>query len=165
MKLTKNFDLKEFVPVETYKQWGNNAIWFIDKDLALGAQLVRDMLEKIFVVGDNVDIVMSINTAPFGGQFNYRGYRPPKCNQGATESQHRFGRAIDFDITLKNKQGGMKVLDSLEVQKAISAPDIWPYLAKYFTTMESGTKGWTHLDMRFIENSEKAQKPFLVPIP
>lgn len=165
MKLTKNFELREFVPAETYTEHGEGSIQQIDRNLANGAQLVRDHLKVALCVGDVVDISMQINTWAYGGDMNYRGYRPPSCEVGAKESQHRFGRAIDFDIIAIKKDGARLPVDSLEIQRIIKSPDVWKYLKTYFTTIESGTVGWTHLDMRFIDASLYIKSPFLIEIP
>jgi hypothetical protein len=39
---------------------------------------------------------MNINDWSWGGQNQYRGWRSPGTNIGATLSQHRFGRAADL---------------------------------------------------------------------
>lgn len=39
---------------------------------------------------------MVCNTWYWGGNNQYRGYRPPGCSVGADLSMHRFGRALDF---------------------------------------------------------------------
>lgn len=38
---------------------------------------------------------MIVNSWLWGGPREFSGYRPPDCREGATLSQHRFGRAFD----------------------------------------------------------------------
>jgi uncharacterized protein YcbK (DUF882 family) len=41
---------------------------------------------------------VTVNNWHRGGQFSMRGFRPMTGNVGAKYSQHRFGRAVDFDV-------------------------------------------------------------------
>lgn len=165
MKLTKNFKLQEFVPKETYLLYGESSIWWLDRNLANGAQLLRDHLKRELCIGDITDISVSINDWESGGKFNYSAYRPSSCTEGAKDSQHRAGRAIDFRVSIKCGNLAYKEVDSLRVQSIIKSPDVWKYLKTYFSSMEDGTVGWTHLDMRTRDASEFMYAPALVPIP
>lgn len=163
MKLTKNFTLREFVPKSIYEKYGEYAMRYIDSRLANGAQLVRDHLHAYFVKegSDIVDLRMIINNE----SRDESGYRKLDSKTGSLESQHKFGRAIDFEVHVKYANGSWGHLASLEVQRVITLPEIWKYLRTYWTSMEKGTIGWTHLDMRFMDTSDYHHTPFLIPIP
>ena len=135
MKLTSNLSLEEFVPKSTWLRHGDNAIWFISKDIVLGAQVIRDYFNKS----------MSINTWHIKGEFQYRGYRPPEYTEGAYESDHRRGIAIDINID------GMlsdEVADAIIEKRDESFP--------WITCIEDPTytKGWTHISTRWTNQKD-----------
>ena len=88
----KNFSIKEFVPKTTYDVFGEKSVWFMDNRLLLTMQFLREVYGK----------PITVNNWSFArpGQkvFQFRGLRPPTCTIGATYSQHRYGRACDFDV-------------------------------------------------------------------
>ena len=80
----KYFKLYELLPKEIYKEDIN--LWFIfDYRLLWTIDRLRIKWGKLIA-----------NTWKWGGQNQYRGYRPFDCNIGAKLSQHKFGRAIDL---------------------------------------------------------------------
>lgn len=86
--VSKYFQLEELVPKETFQAFGESSIWFLDKRLLTLADFVRDYFKA----------PVYINNWLWGGIENYRGYRPPTSTVGATQSQHRFGRAFDCSV-------------------------------------------------------------------
>lgn len=163
MQLTKNFNLKEFVPKSIYEGYGDGAVWFIDPRLPTGAQAVYEILKKALVkpVGEFTNMRMVINNA----DRDESGFRLPDTKTGAALSQHKFGRAIDFVIELERAGRGWEYCASLEIQHIICLPENWLILKGFFTTMEKDTIGWTHLDMRYRPESEYAKRPAIVPEP
>lgn len=125
-----HFILQEFVPKDIYDQWGEKSMWFIDQRIVELADGLREYFGK----------QITINNWHTGGHFNYRGYRDPECTQGAKQSQHRFGRGMDFNV-----QG----MTSDEVYDAIMEHEK-AFMAMGITTMENKlhTVGWTHVDIR-----------------
>lgn len=129
-KISTHFYLYEFVPKEIYERWGDRSVWFVDRRIILLADFVRDRFGKGMIINNWHD----------GGQFNYRGFRQRSCEIGGELSQHRFGRAIDFNIV---------GLTPVEVYKdIIDNQDM--YIRAGVTTVEDieYTNGWTHLDIR-----------------
>lgn len=126
------FELQEFVPRETFNLYGVKSTWFINKNVVVSMVFLRNWF----------DASITINNWHTSGKFQQRGYRVPDSNVGAKFSQHKFGKAIDFNVA---------GLASDEVAKRIM--DNWPELRQHvaFTTMEDPafTKGWTHLDTRW----------------
>lgn len=166
MKLSKNWILQEFVPPHIYKEYGDGAIQFIDSRLPRASQILRDVLYKEIV--DNkiyFDLKMEINTWNSGGDREESGYRDIDSKTGSKRSQHKSGRAIDFNAFVKRADGVWELLPSLKVQAIIKMVHVWKQLSELWTSMENGTVGWTHLDMRFIDRSLYMNSPFLIPIP
>lgn len=130
MKLGTYFRLEEFIPKEVYNRFGENSIWFVDTRIVDLANFVRSRFGKS----------MTINNWHSGGNFNYRGFRPPDCSVGGKLSQHKFGRAIDFNIEGITPQ---------EVYKDI-IQNTSLYIKAGATTVEdiAYTKGWSHIDIR-----------------
>ena len=130
MKISTYFRIEEFIPKEIYTRFGDKSIIFIDKRIILLADFIRDRFGKS----------MTINNWHSAGAFNNRGFRVPDCATGGTLSQHKFGRAIDFNIS-----GVMPD----EVAKDIMT-NFDMYSKAGLTTIEDHTftKGWTHCDIR-----------------
>lgn len=85
MKLSKNFNLSEFVVSTTASRKGIN-----NTPNAAVIKNIQDSVDNLFQpVRDALDKVMIINS----------GYRCPKLNEavgGASTSAHKYGFAIDF---------------------------------------------------------------------
>ena len=128
MKLSKDFWLAEFVPMGIYERYHDNSIWFIDPKIVAIAQFLRDRLGK----------AITINNYLSGGEFQYSGFRDHGCKIGAINSQHRQGRAIDFRV---------RDMSPEEVRQDI-AGNFKLYRSIGLTTIEEGTRTWTHVDCR-----------------
>ena len=137
MRVSTHFDLREFVPKPIWDQYGTNSLWFINTRLIESAEFMRMFFSKPIL----------LNTWHIGGKLQNRGFRTPQTTVGGRLSQHRFGRAIDFNVS------GMADKD---VQAAIV--ENWTYISRStsFTTMEDGsfTPTWTHLDMRQTRSTD-----------
>lgn len=94
--LDKNFDwqnasfqLKEFVPKETWDMYGEKSYQFVSNFQINLAHLVLKISKK----------AVYINTWSYtNGGSNYRGYRPQNCTVGAKNSLHKSSDALDFNI-------------------------------------------------------------------
>ncbi len=80
---------------------------------------------------------MNANTWFWGGQHQYRGWRPWDCEVGAFLSQHKFGRS--FDLVPVD-------LHAEEIRKDIKK-DPNQNEFKYITCIEDGI-GWLHFGTR-----------------
>ena len=130
MKVSKNFIIQEFVPQSVYTQFGDKSIWFVDINLINLAQAVRDFFGA----------TVTINNWHTKGILQNRGYRIPMTNVGGNMSQHKFGRAIDINVSgLTAQQVYKTILDNESV-----------FMSYGLTTMEdiAFTATWTHLDIR-----------------
>lgn len=130
MKITNNFYLQEFVPKILYNNFVEKSIWFIDPKIVKIAEFFRKRFGKS----------MYINNWLFGGTFEQRGFRYPNSDVGSWLSQHKFGRAIDFNI---------RGFTSDEIRD-----DIFSNESLYFnigiTAVEHGDYAptWVHIDIR-----------------
>lgn len=139
MKISADFDIREFVPEATWKRHGRKSIRFIDPKVIAIAQHLRDLTNAPVVINnwDNYSLV----------KYEFSGYRPPTTRIGAKESQHRFGRAIDVKV------GGMKTRDVYNLVMAHSGE----FLKLGLTTIEDVefTPTWLHLDCRNIGDKKE----------
>ena len=140
MKLSKDFSIHEFVPPAIYEHFADKSIWFIDPKIVQMAQFIRDRFSK----------PVTINNYLAGGNYQYSAFRDSACTIGATNSQHRHGRAIDFRIqgmTPQEIRGD--IIKNFEL-----------YRSSGLTTIEGGTPTWTHVDCRYTHSDSLLIVPF-----
>lgn len=125
-----HFDLQELVDPDTFATYGERAWQFLDPRLLANMDRIRNRYDRpIWVNSWNIP----------GGKFSYRGFRPPSYKGGAPFSQHRFGRAFDFDV-----QG----MTAEEVREDIRKnPDNFDFSS--ITCVELDTN-WVHVDCRNV---------------
>lgn len=120
----KHFKIQELVPKSIYASLGSRSLIVMDPRILYTIDLIRDHFGK----------PITVNSWMWGGSFDQRGFRD-YMNVGAKYSQHRYGRAIDFDIS---------ALTAEEVrQELIKQKDKF----KYITTIEKDVL-WVHMDCR-----------------
>ena len=129
MKITNDFCIQEFVPKKVFQKFGDYSIWFMDKQIILFSQYMRDRFGPV-----------TVNDWSWGGHYDSRGYRTPDDPDGTKFSQHRFGRAVD--LVFKDAYPD-------NVRKYIQ--DNFPALNRSFgiTTIEDKTPSWVHVDKRW----------------
>lgn len=127
----KHFIIEEFIPKDIFEKYGQ--CWQImDERLIITADQIRDHFGK----------KMTINNWKWNGQFSQRGIRSFNSKVGAALSQHKFGRAIDFDI------------------EEMSAEEVRTEIIKnkdkflHITAMETDIN-WVHIDVRYLVNQER----------
>lgn len=127
----KHFGLKELLPQTfyntNYKKY-DGKLWYIlfDERLLMTIDNIREKFGK-----------MIVNDWAYGGNNNYRGYRPLKCKVGATLSQHRFGRACDL---IPQETTANEIRDYI-----ITNQNKEPW--KHIGGLEMGIS-WLHIDIR-----------------
>lgn len=136
-KISEHFLIPELVPPEIWNAWGEKSIWFIDRRIVNAAEKIRTYF----------NVPMFINTWHWGGQYKERGFRSFGTTTGAQFSQHKFGRAIDFSFTN---------IKSDEVFEVITKK--WADFG--ITTIEQGTRGWNHVDVRDTGLDHLFEVPF-----
>lgn len=126
----KWFKLEELLPKSFYRKWYpiyRDKLWLLFDDRVLDTQdALRDIYGK-----------MVCNTWLWGGNHQYRGWRPWNCRVGAKLSQHKSGRANDsvfIDV------------DTSQVRQDI-INDIHPYAFRHITAVEISVP-WLHFDCR-----------------
>jgi len=126
-------DYRNFVPQSIFKTYGDRSSIFVDKRI----------LEIYIVLKDKYKIAPTINNYHLGGQLQNRGFRIPTSIVGALFSQHKFGRAEDFNIS------GWKSKDLWN--DIISNPQF--LIDVGCTTIEdiNFTPTWVHLDCRNLD--------------
>lgn len=138
MGVSKYFDIREFVPKLIWDTYGERSAWFVDPR----------MIESMDWLRDFFGAPITVNNWHTGGRFQERGFRHPNTTTGGRLSQHRFGRACDFNV-----QG----LTAQDVYYTIL--DYWDDVTvkTYFTTLEdiNYTKTWTHIDIRSVADRSK----------
>lgn len=122
------YKVKHFHVVELFsKNMCNKYIDFDEEKFLLSLMDVR-ILYIADCIREYFNKPMIINNWKFDGDFNYRGFREKECKEGVEYSQHRYGRAIDFNIkdldcneirstiVLKHKEGldGFKLIKRME---------------------------------------------------
>ena len=165
MKVSENFDIREFVPKSIWDRCGKNSTWFVSRQVVELAQFYKDFFSEYYRANDNsgkevegVSIVIN-NWHYSSGGHQYRGFRPPKSTVGASLSQHRFCNAFDCDINIKYTDGTRKEADYKEIHKIIKENNDL-FMSKGLTCVESvkDAPTWLHSDMRWIPD----QKTILV---
>jgi len=155
MKLSANFDLREFVPPEIFNQFGTNSIWFINAKIVALAEFYKDFFfhyyTQKFGPGKIKSVLIIVNDWHTGGSKRYRGFRMPDCSEGGKLSQHKFGNAFDCDIIIVLNDGTRAEADYKEVQQIILLNEAL-FMSKGLTTIESieFAPTWLHSDCRYI---------------
>lgn len=128
----KYFELYELLPQDFYINYkNNNNIWFcFDGRILETVDRLRARYGRLIA-----------NDWYWGGQNQYRGWRPFNCEVGAKLSQHKFGRAIDLipkEITVDEIRN--------DIKKNYESDDTF----RYITCIEDGV-GWLHVDCRYYK--------------
>jgi len=84
--IPKYFTWQELMPSPEYEHY-----WLILMD--------ERILRTLDAIREHYKRPVIVNNWHKGGAFRNRGFRPMTGNVGAKYSQHRFGRAADFDVS------------------------------------------------------------------
>lgn len=123
----RHFPLYELVPRWEYQHVPHDYLWGCWNSAVLWTQ------EQLRVRYGK----MIVNTWRWEGPTQFRGYRPPRCKQGARWSQHRFFNAIDsvpVDCTAEEIRKDIKKNPSKGI-------------FEFITCIEAGVP-WLHFDSR-----------------
>lgn len=141
MNLSTHYDIQSFVPRDVFERFGMKSVWFIDKRIVRLAEWCYDEIGMAV-----------INDWASGGHHDSRGFRPCSDTEGATFSQHRYGRAVDLVFPH---------LPSYDrIRQVIIAN--FKYLNETYglTTMEADTPSWLHLDLRLTLQEDLLIVPY-----
>lgn len=119
----KYFNIKELVPANIYSAFGDTAWQFLDRRVIMNLDYIREKIGKPILVNY--------------GRLNYRGYDDGGYRNN--NSQHKHGRAIDFDVIGMSAQ---QVRDWIvKNYKNFPEPNIW---------IEDDVT-WVHMDVRYSD--------------
>lgn len=134
------FRLEEIFPAEVIEAYGEDCWQFMDHRILQTIDVIRKRLNRKTYINGYNPIRKRV--------YQYRGFRPNTYIADYLNcSQHRFGRALDFDVE------GMTAAEVrawlLENQDLLPHP-IW---------VEETNKGepidWNHIDVRYSDKVEK----------
>lgn len=155
MKVSTNFDIREFVPRSIWNRWGKDSTWFVSEQVVKLAQFYKDFFTKYYKnkYDDVESVSIVVNTWYYGGTLQYRGFRPPSYTKGAKLSQHRFCNAFDCDIVVKFKDGRKQEADYAEIHDVINEYN-GIFMQNGLTAVESvkDAPTWLHSDCRWMPN-------------
>lgn len=160
--IKKHFVVQEFVPKEVYDQFGQTSWQFVSDNIIKLVIFIYNFFTTYCKANykDVESISVTINNWHLGGPFSWRCLRTvsyitsqiAKGIKTAMLSQHVGGssNAVDFNITIKYKDGRKELIDSDKVFDIINSNQE-EFMKAGLTTLENKTmtKGWTHGDCRF----------------
>jgi len=121
IRVSSDFVIVEFVSRNIFARYGNLSTRFINPWCVRVAQQIRDRFDK----------PVTINNWYWGGPFQYSGFREAECEEGALNSPHKRGQAIDLRV---------KGVDYQEVRKELKDN----YREYRIGLLEEGNSGWNH---------------------
>lgn len=154
MKISQNFDVREFVSKAIYARFGVNSTWFVKKQTVDTAEFYKEFFRNYYQLkypGKVKDVLIVVNNWHYGGKKQYSGYRDPACTEGADLSQHRTSNAFDCEIQIVFNDDKKQEADYKEIHQVIQDNEQL-FLSKGVTCLEdvSVASGWLHTDFRWI---------------
>lgn len=133
-KISDHFSIAELVSESVLKKWGPQATLFIDLRIVLFLEIQHKLYGTLHV-----------NDWIWKGKYDSRGYRAPDDPDGATNSQHRYGRAVD---SVSDKYPAEERRQEMIKNWDTKYRDIG------ITRIELGTS-WLHADCGWVLNQTK----------
>jgi hypothetical protein len=119
-----HFRASELVDPTTYAMHGDSSLYIFDPRILQAADKIREFF----------DAPVTCNNWMSGGEYQFRGYRPPECLVGAKNSEHKHGRALDLSIKgVSAKMARLAIVQHSDI--------FLPFIKR----MESGVS-WLHID-------------------
>jgi len=124
-----HFDLEELVDPTTWNLLGEKAWWLLDPRLLWTLDQIRERYNQ----------PVTVNTWKWQQEKpeTMRGFRPSSTTEGRFHSQHRYGRATDFDVEGMTADEVRADILSHQNDSAF----------QYITCLETDIS-WVHLDCR-----------------
>lgn len=138
-----HFHIQELVDPSTWNLLGDKAWFLLDPRLLWTLDRLRERYDR----------AITINTWRWTTRspLTMRGFRPAGATVGAEHSQHRYGRAADFDVE------GMEAEDIRQDILSHQTDDIFKYIACLEVDIS-----WVHMDVR---NWDRAKNGILLVTP
>ena len=132
--IPKHFIVQELVTPHAYSRLGDSALVLMDDRILMALDAVRAIFDR----------PITVNTWHTKGGFTQRGWRDD-AEVGSRFSQHRFGRAVDFDVQGYTAEDVRQaIIDTWRCSEALQG----------ITRMEAGTS-WVHIDCASIDVTDK----------
>jgi hypothetical protein len=160
MKISQNFDVREFVPRHIWTKFQEKSVWFVNPKIVSIAEFYKSFFTTYYKkkLGNDVvrTVAIVVNNWHIGGIQQWRGLRTDKCTQGAENSQHRYMNAFDTEMFIVYADGKRIEVDYKEIHKVIQENET-EFLANGVTTIEDLkiASGWLHTDCRWIPDQTK----------
>lgn len=122
--IPKYFKSYELLPPDIYENVGDNGLYLIDDRILYTLDAVREFFNS----------TVTVNNWKHKGKFSQRGYRNI-INPKTPNTAHRFGRAVDFEISGITSQQFRDQVVSGTLNKILI----------YITRIEDGVD-WNHVD-------------------
>jgi hypothetical protein len=157
MKISQNFDVREFVPKLIWDQFKEKSTWFVNQKAVQLAEFYKSFFTTYYknkLGNDKVKTVtVTINNWHIGGGKQWSGLRTAEFTEGGVRSQHRFMNAFDCELTIIFNDGKFQEVDYKEIHKVIKDNEAM-FMANGLTCLEdvSDAPGWLHSDFRWIPN-------------
>lgn len=154
MKISQNFDVREFIPKHIYDSFKENSTWFVNQKCVKLAEFYKSFFTTYFknkLGNDKVKTVLIvINDWHTGGTKQWSGLRTPEFTKGAKNSQHRYMNAFDCEIWIVFSDGTKQEVDYKEIHQVIKSNES-EFMANGLTCVEDvrDATGWLHSDFRF----------------
>ena len=127
-----HFTAQELVPQAIYDHYGDDSFMFIDNKILITLDLIREYFKSPVIV----------NNWHKGGNLENRCFRSWDTRVGARLSQHKLGKAVDFNVV---------GLTADEIRKEIIENQDNIFFESIMR-MELGTS-WVHIDIKPIDSS------------
>lgn len=142
--IPKHFKIQELVPKDIFEEHKNNLpiLWgLFDSRLLWTIDALRVEFDTAIYINTWFNNFKNV----FQKEFQYSGFRPAYCSEGAKYSQHKYGRAVDLKIP------ALKIENIIDkIKKEPNKPAF-----KYITCIEEKINGnvpsWLHIDVRNCE--------------
>jgi hypothetical protein len=131
--IPRYFEPEELVSPEVFSGFGDRALMFFDDRLLYSIDEIRKWFNKS----------VTVNNWKSGGPFSQRGLRTADVAGSGEFSQHRFGRAIDFDVVGLTADEVRREIFTHQHDAAFS--DI--------SRIELGVS-WVHIDLANVDSSK-----------
>jgi hypothetical protein len=152
MKVSDNFDLREFVSPAVWKRFGANSRWFVNPWCIDFAQYMKDFLSQHY----GEEVIVIINNWHYGGQrkwschrtYQYIARQIKAGKKPATLTQHIGGQANAIDFKVKRKSNG-KFIPAKDIRKVLMENE--SLMMSHGLTCLEGDKWaptWVHADNR-----------------
>lgn len=128
-----------------FHEFFSPGIWQSNNEVFLRKLIDPRLLLIIEKIRVDLNKPVYINNWKWGGNSKYRGFRPKNTTVGALYSQHKFGRALDFQVKdftnkqvhnfiLKNEKAFFK-MGLTRIESVLDAPT-WVHIDLAWTNLK-----------------------------